>query len=170
MKYIYFDVRYAISVHNTALAVSGGLPGIKDLGQGESVLSHIQNDLYYSTFEEKLTALVYGFTLGHVFTDGNKRTSIAVGAYFLEVNGLDVFVSKFIIEMENICVLVADNLIDKDLLLEIITSIINEEEFNEELKLKIVAALYEYNIKWPEKAILSKYLNESESDEGDPRL
>lgn len=169
MNYIYFDIIYAVDVHDKALAVSGGRPGIKDLGQGESVLFHIQNDLYYPTFEEKLTALVFGFNMGHVFTDGNKRTSIAVGAYFLEVNGLDVFVNKFIIEMENICVLVADKLIDKDFLLDIITSIINEEEFNEELKLRIVAALEEYNVKWPEKAIQFKYFNDIESNE-DPRL
>lgn len=49
--------------------------------------------------------------------------------------------NKFIIDMENIAVTVADNIIDKDLLQEIITSIINEEDYSEELKLKIIAAL-----------------------------
>ncbi|MFL5786563.1 MAG: type II toxin-antitoxin system death-on-curing family toxin, partial [Flavisolibacter sp.] len=98
MTYIYFDVKYAVDAHDKALSASGGKPGIKDLGIVESVLSHIQNDLYYPSFEEKLMALVYGFNKGHAFLDGNKRTSIAVGAYFLEVNGLDVFVSKFMIE------------------------------------------------------------------------
>jgi len=43
--------------------------------------------------------------------------------------------------MENIAVTVADNLIDKDLLFEIIFSIINEEDYNEELKIKIIDAL-----------------------------
>ena len=64
-----------------------------------------------------------------------------MGAFFLIVNGLDVFADKFIIEMENIAVTVADNLIDKDLLFEIIFSIINEEDYNEELKIKIIDAL-----------------------------
>ncbi|MDD5151654.1 MAG: type II toxin-antitoxin system death-on-curing family toxin, partial [Flavobacterium sp.] len=44
-------------------------------------------------------------------------------------------------EMENIAVTVADNLIDKDLLQEIITSIINEMDYSDELKLKIINAL-----------------------------
>ena len=43
--------------------------------------------------------------------------------------------------MENIAVTVADNIIDKNLLLEIIYSIINDEDYSEELKLKIVNAL-----------------------------
>jgi len=85
--------------------------------------------------------LVFSFNKFHAFNDGNKRTSIAIGAYFLEVNGLTVFVDKFIIEMENIAVMVADNIIDKDLLLEIIVSIINENEYSEELKLKLFNSL-----------------------------
>ena len=64
-----------------------------------------------------------------------------MGAFFLEVNGLDVFTNKFIIEMENIAVTVADNLIGKDLLQEIITAIINDIDYSDELKLKIINAL-----------------------------
>tara|TARA_R110002049_G_scaffold13666_5_gene59367 strand:- start:814 stop:951 length:138 start_codon:yes stop_codon:yes gene_type:complete len=45
--------------------------------------------------------------------------------------------------MENIAVYVADNKIDKDLLQEIISSILIEDDFNEELKLKIIDALSE---------------------------
>lgn len=104
-------------------------------------MTHIQNDDYYPDFIDKLTQLVFAVNKGHCFNDGNKRTSISLGAFFLEVNGLDILVSKFIIEMENIAVAVADNLIDKALLAEIIGSILNEEEYNEELKLRIIACL-----------------------------
>ncbi len=45
--------------------------------------------------------------------------------------------------MENIAVYVADNKIDKELLREIIGSILIEDDFNEELKLKIIEALSE---------------------------
>ena len=141
MGYIYFDVDYAIKTHDTILRISGGLPGILDQGSLESILDHIQNDDYYPEYEDKLTQLVYAINKGHCFHDGNKRTSIAVGAFFLEVNGLDSLVSKFFIEMENIAVAVADNLIDKNLLREIIYSILNEEEYNESLKLRIIACL-----------------------------
>jgi death-on-curing protein len=141
MKLIYFGIEYAARVHDDVLEKSGGMAGTLDLGRLESVLYHIQNDDYYPAFEEKLTHLVFAVNKGHCFADGNKRTSIALGAFFLEVNGLDVFVSKFIIEMENIAVYVADNRIDKELLSEIICSLINEEDYSEELKLKLIHAL-----------------------------
>ncbi len=141
MKLIYFEIDYAVRVHDDVLDKSGGMQGVLDLGRLDSVLTHIQNDDYYPTFEEKLTHLVFAVNKGHCFADGNKRISIALGAFFLEVNGLDVFVSKFIIEMENIAVYVAENRIDKELLSEIIFSLINENEYDEELKLKIIHAL-----------------------------
>ncbi|MBU7576845.1 MAG: hypothetical protein KAF40_02190, partial [Flavihumibacter sp.] len=46
-----------------------------------------------------------------------------------------------IIEMENVAVHVADNRINKDLLQQIITSIINEPEYSEELKVLILDAI-----------------------------
>ncbi|NIJ56175.1 type II toxin-antitoxin system death-on-curing family toxin [Dyadobacter arcticus] len=141
MELIYFTDVYAIRIHDKILEISGGKKGVENRGNIISPLQHIQNDDYYTTFEEKLTHLVFSFNKFHAFTDCNKRTSIALGAFFLEVNGLDVFVNKFIIEMENIAVTVADNIIDKNLLQEIITSLINEEDYSEELKLKIIAAL-----------------------------
>ncbi|MCA4898250.1 MAG: type II toxin-antitoxin system death-on-curing family toxin [Bacteroidota bacterium] len=141
MELIYFTAEYAIKIHDKIIEISGGREGVKDYGNIDSPLSHIQNDDYYPSFEEKLTHLVFSFNKFHAFNDGNKRTSIAMGAFFLEVNGLESLVDKFIIEMENIAVTVADNIIDKDLLLEIITSIIYEEDYSEELKLKVIHAL-----------------------------
>ena len=141
MAYIYFDIVHALQAHDTILKVSGGLAGVIDQGRLESIIDHVQNDDYYPEFEDKLTHLVYSVNKGHCFQDGNKRTSIALGAFFLEVNGLDMLVSKFIIEMENIAVDVADNRIDKCLLYDIISSLLNEEDYNEELKLRIISAL-----------------------------
>jgi len=141
MPYIYFDIVHALETHDTILRVSGGLPGIIDQGRLESIIDHMENDDYYPGFEDKLTHLVYSVNKGHCFQDGNKRTSIALGAFFLEVNGLDVLVSKFIIEMENISVDVADNRVDKELLFDIITSLLNEDDYSEELKLRLIEVL-----------------------------
>lgn len=141
MRLIYFTSEYAIKIHDKIIEISGGIQGVKEFGNIDSPLSHIQNDDYYPSFEDKLTHLMFSFNKSHAFNDGNKRTSIAMGAFFLEVNGLEVYVDKFIIEMENISVAVADNIIDKELLFEIIFSLINEEDYNEELKLKIVNVL-----------------------------
>ena len=141
MAFLYFTTGYAIKTHDKIIEISGGASGIKDLGNLESPLVHIQNDDYYPDLEDKITHLVFSINKNHAFTDGNKRSSIALGAFFLELNGLDSMVSKFIIEMENIAVHVADNRIDKDLLFEIITSLIYEEDYSEELKLKIIQSL-----------------------------
>jgi len=140
MAFIYFDIAHAIKTHEFIIKESGGSHGIRDMGLLESVLNHIQNDFYYPEFETKLTHLVFSVNKIHAFIDGNKRSSIALGAYFLELNGLDYCVDRFIIEMENISIHVADNRIDKALLYEIIYSIINEDDFSEELRLKIIDA------------------------------
>lgn len=144
MEIRYFDMEYSYKTHNKIIEISGGFRGVNvdKIGILESILTHIQNDIYYPTIEEKITHLVYAINKSHCFIDGNKRTSIALGAFLLELNGLDFLVNKFFIEMENICVLVADNYIEKELLCEIITSIIYDDEYSEELKIKIYKILF----------------------------
>lgn len=145
MTFNFFTSEYTIRIHDKIIELSGGRAGIKDFGNIDSPLAHVQNDDYYPTFEDKLTHLIFSFNKHHAFNDGNKRTSIAMGAFFLEVNGLKNFADKFIIEMENITVAVADNIIDKELLSEIINSLLNEENYSEQLKLKIVLAMQQIN-------------------------
>jgi len=139
--FLYFDVAHAVAVHDWIIEHSGGLAGTNDLGLLESPLSHVQGDWYYPTLEGKLTHLVYSINKNHAFTDGNKRSSIALGAYFLELNGYDYCVQDFVQQMENITVWIADNVIGKDLTCEIITSIIYEDDYSEALKLKIARAV-----------------------------
>jgi death on curing protein len=141
MSFIYFTTEYAVKTHDKIIEISGGASGILNIGILDSVLEHIQNDLYYPRLEDKLTHLVYAVNKGHSFQDGNKRSSIALGAFFLELNGLDNIVSKFLIEMENITVHIADNRIEKELLNEIIQALIYEDDYSEEIKLKIIHAL-----------------------------
>lgn len=141
MSFTYLSLPYALAMHGQVLELSGGLPGVKDEGALDSILHHIQNDDYYPSFEEKLTHLVFAVNKGHCYNDANKRTSIVLGAFFLELNNQDYLVNRFIVEMENIAVHVADNIIDKDLLGKIITSLLYEEDFSETLKLNILTAL-----------------------------
>lgn len=140
MIFIYFNFEYAVREHDYIISHSGGLMGAKDLGALNATLDFVQDDLYYPTLEDKVSYLFYSINKNHAFNDGNKRSSIALSAYFLEINGLGYLVEKFIRIMENVAVDVADNLIDRDLLLEIITSIIYEEDFSYNLKLKIISA------------------------------
>lgn len=141
IKIFYFDTDHAIREHDWIIEHSGGLAGIKDRGCVESVLEHIRNDIYYPEFEDKLTHLVFSINRFHAFNDGNKRSSIAFGAFFLELNGYDYCVKKFIHEMENIAVWLAEAKIGKDLLREIVTSIIMDDDYSESLKLKILNAV-----------------------------
>lgn len=138
---LYFDLKHAIEVHDWIIENSGGLPGARDLGSLESVLDHIQNDTYYPTFEEKLVHLVFAINKFHAFNDGNKRSSLSLGAYFLELNGYDYCVRKFFLEMENIVVWLAQNTISKELLLKLITSLIMDDEYPEALKLELLNAV-----------------------------
>lgn len=103
----------------------------------KSTIEFMKNDDYYPTFEEKLCYLVYSRIKNHIFADWNKRSSIYFWAYFLELNSLEFMIEKFLREMENITVYVADNKIKKNLLQKIITSLIYEDDYSEELKLEI---------------------------------
>lgn len=142
MSIIYLTIDQAIDVHRKTVEVSGGgVMGHLDMGRLESVLDHIQNDDYYPTFEEKLTHLFHSACKFHCFQDGNKRIAISLGAQFLLFNGYLFVAGKFLREMENITYHVAADRIDKQLLEEIITAIINSDEDNEELKLKILHAI-----------------------------
>ena len=140
-SFLYFDIKHAVEVHDWIIENSGGLSGVKNIGSLESVLEHIQNDLYYPTFEEKLNHLVFTINKFHAFNDGNKRSSLTLGAYFLELNGYDYCVEKFFLGMENIVVWVAENKISKELLFKLITSLVMDDEYSEELKLELLEAV-----------------------------
>ena len=72
-----------------------------------------------------------------------KKISNQLGAQFLLSNRYYFIVSKFIQEMENISYQIASGKINKELLKEIIISLINEPEFSESLRLKILNAISE---------------------------
>jgi death on curing protein len=139
IKTLYFSVDHAIQVHDWIIAQSGGMAGINNRGQLESSLTHLQNDDYYPEFVDKLTYLIFALVKFHVFSDGNKRSSIALGTYFLELNGYSI-TKKFVMEMENIVVWLAENKIKEDLLKDLIESLIYEDDYSEELKLRLFLA------------------------------
>jgi death-on-curing protein len=76
MQTIYFDESFAKDIHDEIIRISGGKEGVHNLGLVSSVLELIQHDLYYPSFEEKLTHLVYSINKNHAFVDGNKRSSM----------------------------------------------------------------------------------------------
>lgn len=142
MPLVYLTIENAVEIHRKTVEVSGGgtLEHL-DMGRLESVLEHIQNDDYYTTFEDKLTHLFFCACKFHCFADGNKRIAISLGAQFLLLNGYVFIAGQFIRKMENVSYHVAAGAIEKDLLHDIICAVLNEDDDNEELKLKILNAI-----------------------------
>jgi len=142
MAIIYLTLEQAIATHSKTVEVSGGgtLEHL-DTGKLDSVLEHIQNDVYYPSFEDKLSHLFYSANKFHCFADGNKRIAITLCAQMLLLNGYLYCAGNFLNAMENISYHVAAGNINKELLHEIICAFINNDMDNEELKLKIVRAI-----------------------------
>ena len=84
---IYIDYDEALNIYGKMIDASdGGFEGVRDEGGIRATLDFVQNDLYYPTFADKLTYLMYRFCSGHFFNDGNKRIALTLGAYFLHKN------------------------------------------------------------------------------------
>jgi death-on-curing protein len=94
---------------------------------------------------DKLSHLFFAINKFHAFTDGNKRSGIALSTYFLEINGFGHCVQLFVREMENIAVWVADGAIEKELLKNIVHDLILCEEILETTKLNIAIAVMEFD-------------------------
>jgi death-on-curing protein len=141
IKYIE-TIEEVVEIHKKTIAISGGgADGILNLNSLEACLEHIQNDMYYPTFTDKLTHLFFIANKSHSFQDGNKRIAIALGMKFLLNNGYLFIIQKFAEKMESISYHLAASRISKELLQEIIYSIVYEDDYSEELKLKIIKAI-----------------------------
>ena len=125
------------------LAVSGGMPGVKDEGLMRSPVEFISEGQYYPTFADKLTHLVYSLIKNHGFNDGNKRTALAAGALLLMMNGYDSFVGYYFLMFEQVMVLVAENKITKEQLYELFVDIVENGTLSESSTLLIIESFPE---------------------------
>ena len=63
-------IEEVIEIHAKTVEVSGGgTTGIINIGSLESALEHIQNELYYPSFVNKITHLFFVANKGHCFQD-----------------------------------------------------------------------------------------------------
>ena len=142
MAIIYITMEQAISTHRLTIEKSGGgADGPLEIDKLDAVLDHIQNDLYYPTFDAKLTHLFHSACKFHCFQDGNKRIAITLCAQMLLMNGYLGSIEVFIREAENISYHVAAGAIPKELLGEWMLAILQGEEDDEFLKLAIYTAI-----------------------------
>ena len=142
-KIIYITLEQAKIIHRKTIKYSGGGTTQElDTGKLDSVLQNIQNDDYYPTFVDKITHLFFCTCQFHCFADGNKRLAITLSAQFLLFNGYMATAKNFFTVMENISYQVAAGKIDKELLHEIMSAVMNSTyDDDEELKLKIFNAI-----------------------------
>ena len=138
----YISYEESLMVYRKMIDASdGGFAGVRDEGGILATLDFIQNDMYYPTFAEKLSYLVFKFCSGHYFNDGNKRIALTLGTYFLHKNSYFWQATIFMRQMESIVYHVAASNIDKDLLLRIMNCFMNGEDYDEELKIDIANAM-----------------------------
>jgi death-on-curing protein len=132
-----------LETHHKTIEYSGGGDFAEvNIGYLYSALDHIQNDDYYPTFEDKLVHLVWSINRNHSFSDGNKRLSITLAVQFLSMNGYLYCIKRFLQDMENVSYHLAAGRIDKDLLQDIIHSIlIGDDDYDESLKIRILMAI-----------------------------
>jgi hypothetical protein len=123
------------------VASDGGFEGVRDSGGILATLDFIQSDMYYPTFTEKLSYLVFKFCSGHYFNDGNKRIALTLGAYFLHKNDYHWEACIFMRQFEAIVYHIAASHIDLDLLLRITQAFIEGKDYSEELKIEITHAM-----------------------------
>ncbi|MUP39867.1 type II toxin-antitoxin system death-on-curing family toxin [Labilibaculum euxinus] len=130
------------SIHGKTIEVSGGgVNGIISLSSLEAALEHVKNDIYYPEFVDKLTHLFYVANKRHCFQDGNKRIAISLGALFLLKNGYLFVIERFLHKMEVISYQLAAGRIEKEFLREIIQSVIYEDDYSEDIKLRLIACI-----------------------------
>ncbi|MBL4850688.1 MAG: type II toxin-antitoxin system death-on-curing family toxin [Gammaproteobacteria bacterium] len=83
--------KIVFSAHQMLLSEHGGGTGIRDKTLLESALARPKQRFEYepgSTPFELAASYSFGLAKNHPFIDGNKRTSLAIGAIFLEINGI----------------------------------------------------------------------------------
>ena len=138
----YIDYDEALAIYSKTVEKSGGgMAGIRDENGIRSMLEFVQDDLYYPEIADKAAYLMFSLCRGHYFADCNKRISITLSLFFLIKNGYMYLTKTFMERMEAIGYHVAAGHIDRDLLTEIMRCIINDEDYNESIKLELIEAM-----------------------------
>jgi len=144
----YISCEEALLIYQKTIEKSGGgFSGIRDMGGIESVLTFVQNDLYYPDFVSKLSYLLFRFCSGHFFFDGNKRVALTLGLCFLHKNKHFWAALQFMQRMEAFVYQIAASNIDDVLLLRIIKCVVDCQDFDEKLKIDIIHAMQKGEIK-----------------------
>lgn len=137
----YIDYEQALKIYNKTVEKSGGgMAGVRDEGGIKLILENVRNDLYYPEIADKAGYMMYSLCRGHYFFDCNKRVSVTLTLYFLLQNGYLYVAQTFMKDMEEIALDLAAGCMDKELLTEVMHSLISGEDLRESSLLGIANA------------------------------
>lgn len=92
---IWLTTAEVVVVHESQIALYGGLPGFKDSGLVDSAVHAPRNTFDYDEERDVLMlalVLCRALAKNHGFLDGNKRTATASMILFLAINGYDLII------------------------------------------------------------------------------
>lgn len=94
----YFNEKELLLIHYKLIERFGGSHGIRDLERVRSALSAPKQSAFgidqYETVYEKAAVYIRNIIGDHPFVDGNKRTGISAGLFFLQKNNIPVYIKK----------------------------------------------------------------------------
>ena len=126
----YLTLSEVLDLYQRVMASSGGMSGIRDLGQIESAVSQprmvFEGRELYPTLPEKAAALGHSLIANHPFHDGNKRIGHAAMELFLLLNGHEIHAK--VDEQERLILAVASGKIDRKTLAKWLAENLRESE------------------------------------------
>lgn len=121
----FLEILDVILIHEDQINLYGGINGIRSFELLESAVNmpKASFDGYYlhSTIFDKASAYIYHITQNHPFLDGNKRTALATGLVFLDLNGIEVEEADD--ELYNMMISVSNGNLKKDEISELLKSL-----------------------------------------------
>jgi death-on-curing protein len=87
--YRYLTVFDVLAMNEIIMARMGGQSLLRDEGALESAVMRPQMVAHYedADLEIQTAVLIIGIAIAHAFVDGNKRTALAAGTTFVQLNG-----------------------------------------------------------------------------------
>lgn len=86
------EIEQLLQLHAFVIEVTGGSPGLRDLGRLEAALATQTQNVFgeelYPSVIDKTAAMIRGIIADRAFVNGNKRTAMLAGLTLLSINGL----------------------------------------------------------------------------------
>lgn len=122
---VYFTSEELKVLHHNIIKNSKGLFGYVTENEIEKVCHFVQEDIYYPNFEDKVEYLMFSLSKNHFFNDGNKRTALFAGLYFLKLNNCIIDEKIFLVKFEIEILKLVENKINRTEFKKIIKKYLN---------------------------------------------